>query len=276
MPSSIANWKTRLRPYVPALARRAKRVFFGWRWFRGRYPTWEKAQPHAASYDEPSILAKVLHATLEVKAGRAAYERDSVLFFQPVVEAELLACLEQVAAAAGGRLRVLDFGGSLGTTYWQHRARLGHLAELRWDVVEQAHFVEAGRKHLQDDTLRFFPTIDAAERACAHDVLLASGVVHCLPAPHAMLTDFAARALPWLILHNLPLHDDEPDYVMIEHVPPDIYPATYPVWFLNRARFLAHFAAGYTVEQSYASTAIWDRGWQDYPSSGLMLRRRAP
>jgi putative methyltransferase (TIGR04325 family) len=270
------NWKNRLYPYVPLMVRRAKRVFFGWRWFRGHYATWEDAQVRAATYDQPRILKKVLHATLEVKAGRAAYERDSVLFHEPAVEAELLDCLRRVAANNGGRLRVLDFGGSLGTTYWQHRTELQLLTELRWDVVEQAHFVEAGRLHLQNDVLRFFKTIDEAEYECPHDILLASTVVQYVRDPHSLLTEFAARSFRYLVLHNLPLHDDESDYVTIEHVPPKIYPATYPAWFLNRVRFLAHFKSNYEVEKSYASTAIWDRGWYDYPSSGLMLRRITP
>ena len=276
MPPHASDWKSRLRPHVPLVVRRAKRALFGWRWFRGRYPTWAAASPHAVGYDGPGILDKVLQATLEVKAGRAAYERDSVLFHEPAIEADLLACLEQVAAERGGRLRVLDFGGSLGTTYWQHRGALGRQAELRWDVVEQPHFVEAGRQHLQDGTLRFFATIEEAARDGGHDMLLASGVLHCLPDPHTWLDRWARTGPPVLLFHNLPLHDDGPDHVRIEHVPPEIYPASYPVWFFNRAGFLGHFADHYDVARSYASTAVWPIGWRDYPSTGLMLRRRAP
>jgi putative methyltransferase (TIGR04325 family) len=264
--------KKALRPYIPAPVLRIKRALFDWRWFRGRYSTWSEAQKHATGYDQPSILNKVLHATLEVKAGRAGYERDSFLFAVREVEKGLLEALQGVAAGDGGRLRVIDFGGSLGSSYWQHRPELDALREVRWDVVEQSHFVEAGRRFLQDDRLRFFCSIAEAEQAVAHQVLLASGVVHCLPDPHRFLDEFVSHRFQWLVFHNVPLHDDEPDYVMIEHVPPHIYQATYPVWFLNRARFMAHFLRDYTVVQQYPSTAIWNRGWYDYPSTGLVLK----
>jgi putative methyltransferase (TIGR04325 family) len=272
----ITELKKKLRPFVPLFVFRLKRAIFGWRWFRGRYASWDKARVKAIGYDEPRILAKVLSATLEVKAGRAAYERDSVLFFERAVDAELLTCLRQVASQYDGRLRVLDFGGALGSSYWQHRHELSDLVELRWDVVEQAHFVTAGQNHLQDGQLQFFHTLEAAlsgANDCAHNVLLASGVIHCLPSPHAVLDQLVRCGVPWMIFHNLPLHSDDSDYVMIQHVPPEIYAATYPVWFLNRRRFLDHFTNRYAVARAYASAAVWIRGWNDYASSGMLLKQ---
>ncbi len=269
----LACTKALLREICPPGLRRAYRALFQWRWFRGRYASWSEAQAHAGSYDEPAILAKVLRATLEVKAGRAAYERDAVLFHEPAPDDSLLAGLMQVAAENGGRLRVLDFGGSLGTTYWQHRRELGRLPELRWSVVEQSHFVAAGRQHLQDETLRFHLTLDEAEQAAPHDVLLLSGVIQCLPDPHAFLADCVRRRPLAILLHNVPLHRGEPDHLRIEHVPPEIYSATYPFWFFNEAGIMAHFAGQYQVEHRYASPAIWWIGMRDYASTGLRLRR---
>ncbi len=212
-----------LRPLIPLRLRHARRALFGWRWFRGRYSTWPEAQANAMGYDHPAILDKVLRATLEVKAGRAGYERDSCLFPERVVEQGLIQALQGVAGDNDRRLRVIDFGGSLGSSYWQHRPELDAMSEVKWDVVEQAHFVDAGRRFVQNDRLRFFTSIDEAEQATSHQVLLASGAVQFLPDPHGFLDDIVGRRFPWLVLHNLPLHDGEPDYLMVEHVPPSIY-----------------------------------------------------
>ena len=138
------------------------RARFGWKWFIGDYPSWAAARSACSGYDDAGILVRILAATKAVRAGQSAYDRDGVLF--PVSKSEngLIAALRTVAGARGGRLRVLDFGGSLGTTYWRHRAELANLRELSWDIVEQRSFVTVGRANFDDTLLRFFETVDAA------------------------------------------------------------------------------------------------------------------
>lgn len=109
----------------------------------------------------------------------------------------------------------------------------------------------------------------AAARGDPHAVLLASGVVPYLPELHAFLDELVGRGLDWLGFHNLPLHDGEPDTVCVE-----IYDATYQVRFFNREKFLAHFAERYEVVRSYASVEVRPVGWSEYPSTGLLLRRK--
>lgn len=123
--------------------------------FEGNYSTWEAAAAQCTGYDAAPILAKVLDATLRVKRGEAAYERDSVLFDEIEYTSPVTEALMWAAAQSGGRLDVLDFGGALGSSYFQNRAFLADLPQVRWSVVEQAHYVEAGREHIQDETLRF-------------------------------------------------------------------------------------------------------------------------
>ena len=65
------------------------------------------------------------------------------------------------AAANGGRLEVVDFGGALGSTWWQHREELSALGLRRWVVVEQPQFIEAGRE-FAGEILGFAPTLAAA------------------------------------------------------------------------------------------------------------------
>ena len=92
-----------------------------------------------------------------VKRGEAVFERDSVIFDKVQYAWPVTAGLMWVAARNGGRLSVLDFGGSLGSSYFQNREFLAYLPNVRWSVIEQAHFVKAGRKHIQDERLVFYP-----------------------------------------------------------------------------------------------------------------------
>jgi putative methyltransferase (TIGR04325 family) len=268
-----SHFKSLVVACLPPLLCRWYRRMVNWQWFRGHYATWEEARRAAGGYAQPVILEKVIAAALTVRAGQAAFERDSVLFKEPECDHRVMAGLLYVAQANGGRLRVLDFGGSLGSIYFQLRPFFPPLAELRWDIVEQAHFVEAGRRHFQGDMPSFFESMDAAEHARSHDVVLVSTVLQYLPEPHVFAAELAARGLPFLLFNNLPLHGPAPDWLSVQHVPPKIYTASYPVWFLNRGRFLAHFASRYKVVWEYESSAVWPVDGRDYPSTGLLLRR---
>ena len=259
---------------VPETLRRRWRNRWGWQWFRGEYATWAAARAASGGYAEDAILDRVLAATLTVQQGLAAFERDGVLFHEPENDAPLASALEEVRRAMGGSLRVLDFGGSLGSTYWRLRNWLPAGPELVWDVVEQAGFVTAGREHLGEGRLRFFHTVTEAETAGAHDVLLCSCVLQYLEDPVGTLAEWSRLHIAFLLLHNLPLHAVGPDRLRVQHVPPTIYPASYPVRFFNRAEFLARMAPHYEIVRDYASEAVWPVDGGMYPSTGLLLKRR--
>jgi len=118
--------------------------------FEGPVPSWEEARIASGGYDDASILDKVRDATLKVKHGEAAYERDSVIFPAVAYTWPLLAGLMSTAALHDGRLSVLDFGGSLGSSYFQNRAFLDTLSDVSWGVVEQRHYVACGQELLAD------------------------------------------------------------------------------------------------------------------------------
>lgn len=262
------------KPMISESLRMRLRCYFGWKWFRGRYRDWAAAQAASGGYDDDVIVRKVLAATLEVKAGRAAFERDGVLFGTVDPDGPLLEVLQGIAATRQGRLRVLDFGGSLGTNYWRHRTLVPAGEDLRWDVVEQRAFVEAGRTHLADTPLKFHADVQAAQAAGDHDVLLCSCVLQYLEEPFRALDEWSRLEIPYLLLNNLPLHPRKPDRLMVQHVPPSIYPASYPVWFFNREDFLKRVGVRYEVVKEFASEAKWPLGWGMFASTGLLLKRR--
>jgi len=103
----------------------------------GNYRSWNEAVAASTGYDLELILEKTKAALLKVKNGEVIYERDSVLFNEVQYAWPLLAGLMWVAAQSRGRLNVLDFGGSLGSTYFQNRAFLRDLPEVRWNIIEQ-------------------------------------------------------------------------------------------------------------------------------------------
>ena len=92
---------------------------------------------------------------MKVKKGEADYERDSIIFDQIEYSWPVLFGLTLGAAQNGGYLNVLDFGDSLGSSYFENLVFLNALPQISWNVIKQANFVEAGQKHFQNKQLKF-------------------------------------------------------------------------------------------------------------------------
>ena len=237
----------------PAVGRAARR----WRGddirFEGGFATWNEAADRCSGYEDHSILAKVLAATLEVKRGKAAYERDSVLFQEPDPNWPVAAALLWAAARARGRLAVLDLGGALGSSYFQNRPLLQGLPSVRWCVVEQAHFAAAGRTHVQDETLRFHETIGACAAEERPNAVLLSAVLQYLEDPRRVIDELLALAPDVVIVDRTIVNDGRTDRFYIQRVPASIYSASYPCRSLSEPGLLAALEDRYGLASSYPS-----------------------
>ncbi|HVT73095.1 MAG TPA: methyltransferase, TIGR04325 family [Lacunisphaera sp.] len=213
--------------------------------FTGNYASWEEARRASSGYDAPEILARTRAAILQVKNGTAVFERDGLLLPEPEPPLPLLAWLQRIALENHGRLHVLDFGGSLGSTYFQCREFLAPLDQLRWCVVEQPAHVACGRREFADDRLSFHLDLDEAIRSAPPDVLLLSGVLAYLPDPAAFLTDALARDIPHVILDRTFFHSGPRPRLTVQQVPAWIHPASYPAWFLTEKGLQEIFSSRY-------------------------------
>lgn len=241
------RWKNALKTLVPPSWRRRLRRLGAQPVYTGHYASWAEASSASRGYADEGIFEKTLAAARAVRDGQAAWERDTVLFATPAANAPLLAALRHAAAAYGQKLNLVDFGGSLGSTWWQHRPWLADLAEVRWSVVEQARWVEAGRREFTAGPLRFYSTLAeccAAERPA---VLLLSSVLPYLESPHALLAEARAGGFSHLIIDRTGFVTRGPDRLTVQQVPPEIYAASYPCWFFDRSALLQPFARDWRV-----------------------------
>jgi len=206
--------------------------------FEGEFKSWEEATARCAGYQAGHILAKVLEATLKVKHGEAAYERDSVIFDQIEYAWPLLAGLMWSAARNNGTLSVLDFGGALGSSYFQNRNYLNSLTEVRWSIVEQPHYVDAGRAQLQDDQLRFYTTVDECLAENQPNVVLLSGVLQYLENPSDIMDSLARYGASSVIIDRTPFSSLLEHKLLIQRTPAQIYEASYPMWVFGLEPFM--------------------------------------
>lgn len=214
--------------------------------YSGNYRNWKDAVAASVGYDANLILDKVRDALLKVKNGEAVYERDSVLFDRVQYSWPLLAALLWIASRNDNRLHLIDFGGSLGSSYFQNRRFLSHFKELSWNIVEQPKFVECGKLHFDDGILAFHATIEecCAVRPC--DTFLLSSVLPYIERPHELLDSIIAAGFEYVIIDRTPLLLwGEEDRLTVQTVPEHIYRASYPAWIMNREDLLRHFAGRY-------------------------------
>ena len=263
-------WPGKIKNAVP----RALRQWLRRRWhgavFSGDFSSWAEARAASGGYDADVIFEKTLTAARAVRDGRAAWERDTVLFHEPVCHQPLLDALRHAAGAAGGRLAVLDFGGALGSTWWQHRAWLSDLAEVRWSVVEQPQFVAAGQREFANGPLRFYETIDGCCAAERPGVALLSSVLPYLEDPHALVQDIARRDFRHVIIDRTGFVGRGRDRLTVQRVPASIYEASYPCWFFDREKLLRPFAADWRI---VAEWPAFDRADIAAEYCGLALER---
>jgi putative methyltransferase (TIGR04325 family) len=239
MPPLIANWAGR-------------RLSNGIVW-SGDYDSWHAAKAASSGYDSQVVLDRVKRATLAVKEGRAAYERDSVLFDEVQYSWPLLAGLMWVAARHRGALDVVDFGGALGSSFHQNRRFLQSLDRVRWNVVEQPHFVDCGRQSFETEQLRFYQSIDDCFSAgCTPQVLVLSGVLQYLEDPHALLDSVRGR-FGFILIDLTLVHEGRNDRLTVQTVPSSIYPASYPCWALSQERLLSQLQGDFAVVTTFDS-----------------------
>ena len=201
--------------------------------FRGSYTDWAAAEKHAEGYDAGQILEKVRQATHRVIRGEAACERDSVLFETVPYPFPLIAVLLRAALENQGRLNVLDFGGALGSSYYQCRDFLAQASPLRWCVVEQPHYVECGQREFENNTLRFFESVETCAQAAPPQVILASGVLQYMPDPARILGLFVQTGADYIVIDRTPVSTNGKQIISVQSIPHTIIKSSYPLWLFN-------------------------------------------
>ncbi len=221
----------------------------------GNYTTWEDAVKNSESYDTNIILNKVKAASFKVKNGEAAYERDSVLFDKIQYSRPVLSSLLRIASKNDNSLSVLDFGGSLGSSYFQNKNALADLNSLKWFIVEQTHFVACGKKQFQNDELKFYADFHSCISQEQPNVLLVSGTLQYLKRPYDMLQSFVESGIQYIIVDRTPFFLNGKDRLTVQKVHPSIYKASYPAWFFNKHNFLQCFIGRYNLISEFDALA---------------------
>jgi len=236
----------------------------------GNYSSWDQAKLHSSGYDDMGILEQVKNAALKVRNGEAVFERDSVCFYQEDYRWPTLACLLFIAAEQQGELNVLDFGGALGSFYFQHKKFFSRLNHCQWSVVEQKHFVEFGMTTFKEDQIKFYALTEQCIKTNKIDVIFLSSVLQYLESPYLELSKLLESETKYLLIDRTPFINSFEDRLAVQNVPANIYKASYPAWFFSRQKFDGFIEeAGYRLMSEFACED--DLGFGEY--KGMLYER---
>ena len=238
---SIKNIAVKVVP--ERLIRFYRGIGYGW---HGNYSSWDEAKRKCTGYNYKLIIDKVTSSAWKIKDGTAAYERDSVLFDSIQYSYPVLTGLMWIAAQNEGELNVLDFGGALGSSYYQNKKFLDPLKEVNWCIVEQPDFVKVGLEHFASERLHFFYEIDECVKSFDINVILLSSVLQYLKEPYKLMEQIRSLKFDYIIVDRTPFIRGG-DRITKQKVNPKIYKATYPCWFFNEEKFVSWLFADYVV-----------------------------
>ncbi len=220
----------------------------------GDFKTWELAKSLCEGYDDSIILERIIESTLKVRNGESAWELDGINYNHINYSYPLLSHLMLIAARDNGNLSLIDFGGSLGTTYFQNRKYLKDLNNVRWTVVEQPHFVKAGTEKIAFENLDFKETLEIAfQKNGSYNTFLTSGVIPYLPEPYEFLNHVKSLEFKTVIIDNTYFNNKEGERICIQKVDPMFYgkALSYPCRFLDYEKVKSIFLDKYDLFQEY-------------------------
>jgi len=219
--------------------------------FSGNIKNWDDALVQTTGWHSPEIINKIKTAALQVKNGSSIYEQDGSLFnkqnyFFPVV-AGILHGINK-----NQNISVVDFGGSLGSHYYQMKSFFPKGLKISWNVVEQEIFVDCGKKEFENDELKFHYSIKNYQGE--KDVFFASGVIQYLKDPYAFIKEIKEFKFKNIIFDRVFFINNAPERIVLQKADSEVfYDASFPAWLLNEDKFVKAFLPQYHLLSDFDS-----------------------
>ncbi len=217
------------------------------------YSNWQTAEKQCDGYATAPVLESIVKASRAVAQGDALYERDGVTHHSFAENEQLIAALRHVAEAEG-RFQVLDFGGSLGSLYRQHRWFLSDFSDFVWCVVEQNSFVETGKRLFENNKLKFEPSIAEACKKYQPNVVVMSNSLQRMERPFEVLEELAKSDMPYLFIEQTPLIQAADNRITQSFFPAKKCKSSYPTWLFAETKFKEKLSQYYQILNEFEAT----------------------
>jgi putative methyltransferase (TIGR04325 family) len=213
-------------------------------------------------YQEEEFIERLTSAARNVRDGDSPYERDSVVFDSPQYSWPLVAAL-LTSINHKNVISVLDYGGGLGTTYWQNRSFLvSKGARISWRILEQEALVRIGREEFSSEELEFLYGLDEVKDT--PDIVIFGSSLCYLPTPYDVMKRILKLGPKFIVLDRTPFVTGDCDLFAVQFVPASIYRAALPIISLSEEKFKRF------METEYDLVGQWICDMQPDPNSTSM------
>ena len=214
----------------------------------GNYKSWEEALKLSKGYSDHKIFEKTKKSLESVLLKQAKFERDSFLFYTESYDETLLSILTKIKKKIK-RIHLCDFGGSLGSLYFQHRSIFKSYL-IDWNVVEQKHYVKYANNKIDIENLYFYDNLNFLSKKRINVALFSSSLQY-LKYPYQILDKMIKKKISNIIIHRSPFMKNN-EIIKIQYIPKHIYDASYPIRILNINKICKKLKkAGYKINSQY-------------------------
>ena len=215
----------------------------------GNYDSWDQALKFSKGYSDSVILKKTIKSVERVISKQAKFERDSFLFYTKSFDKTLLSLLKNIKKKIKKKIHLCDYGGSLGSLYFQHEC-IFKPNYIDWNIVEQKHYVKYAKKNIKIKNLHFYDNLNFLHKKKMHVVLFSSSLQY-LKNPYQILEKIIKKKIPNIIIHRSPFTKNN-EIIKIQKVPKYIYNSSYPIRILNIKKICKKLKnAGYKLNTQY-------------------------
>lgn len=227
------------------------KIYFFFRFPRikygGVFKNWDKAKKNSKGYEHREIIKKIIDSSRLVRDGKAYYERDSILFYEKKYSWPILAGILSASNLDNYKIRVLDFGGALGSKYFQHRDYMELFDDIIWAVIEQEEINKIGKEEFQTNVLRFYATIKDCISDFIPNTILFGSVLQYLENPYHVLNQASKIDHKILIIERTPFINDCEDIITIQNIPKWIYKSSYPMHVFSMKKFINYIRGKWEI-----------------------------
>lgn len=152
-----------------------------------------------------------------------------------------------------GHAKILDYGGSVGLSYYAYIRRKALKPSTEWIVAEVQSLVESGRTLANArDSAHQLSFVPSAQTLPAADILYAGGALQYDPRGVPGILERCVRVAPHILINKVPLTDGPSLWTT-----QNIGTAIAPYRIFNRKEFLEYFSSwGYKVVDEWSVFSI--------------------
>lgn len=242
-----------------------RRIFHFFKYYSGPYKTWKIAQRKSTGYNHKFIIGKVRKAALRAKNSKTQFEIDSIIFKKPYRDIHFKNILLNLAKKKNS-IKILDFGGSLGSTYYRYKDIFSSQKKIKWFIIEQKAFVKIGKKEFQDKKLNFYYSLEEfikKNKKQKIDIFLLSSSLQYIRDYKKIINRAKGLKPDYLIILKTPMNKIENDAIYVEKVPKKIYGSSYPSWVFSKKRLINFFSNYKLVHDKIVNPRIYSIYFHD-------------